>query len=175
MKPALAECINRTAAFLLRGYAKIAAMNPEPPIPAPQAPPARNSNAETRIKPKELLITGLAYLIGVTLGYFIIIRFDQDSAFDLSHAVGSILATSIATWLYQSRNDELAPFDVKASVGATLAVLSIMQGLLFQRLFQWIPLDISLILSSVGAFIFPFLLWNGTGKALIQSRKPRGS
>jgi hypothetical protein len=120
---------------------------------------------------KELSLSGLTYVIGVTVTYFIAKRFDTD-AVGVSQVAGTLLGVWVANWLYQSRNEQVAPAKVKAVVGGTLAVLCVLQGLVFQQLLKWMTYpDISIGLGALGAVVFPFLLWNTFGKAVRASRK----
>ena len=123
------------------------------------------------MKAKELLLAGLTYLIGVTIAYFIASRFDND-AVGVSQVVGTILGVFVAIWFYQSRNEQLAPAKVKLAVGGTLAALCVLQGLAFQQLLKWMTYpDISIGFGALGAFVFPFVLWNTFGKTVTASRK----
>ena len=121
------------------------------------------------------MMVGFVYLISVTVAYFIILRFDKENAVGLSQLMGNILAVCAAVWFYQSKNDKLAPFGVKGTVGLTLAILCVIQGLIFQQMFRWMTYpDISIFFGALGGFIFPFLLWNTFGKSVIEICKPRG-
>lgn len=146
-------------------------MNSQPPIPDPQTP----QMSKTKIKVADLLVTGFIYLVAVTVGYLILKRLDPENAVGLSQAEGSIIASCAAIWLYQAKNDEMAPFGVKATFGLTLAVLCIVQGLAFQQLWHWMDYpDVNISIGAIGGFLFPILLWKNFGKSIVQSRKPRG-
>lgn len=123
------------------------------------------------MKINELLAAGLAYLVGVTVAYFVAVRF-VDDAVGISQVVGTILGVLVATWFYQSRNEQLAPAKVKLVVGGTLAVLCVLQGLAFQQFLKWMTYpDIGIFFGAVGALVFPFVIWNSFGKSVTASRK----
>ncbi|RYX83643.1 hypothetical protein EON83_13645 [bacterium] len=86
--------------------------------------------------------------------------------------VGVIAAIFVAAWFYQSRNEQLAPAKVKLVVGATLAVLCVVQGLLFQHFLQWMTYpDIAISIAALGTFVFPFVMWNPFGENVVALRK----
>ena len=123
------------------------------------------------MKVKELLVAGLIYLIGVSAVYFIARRFETD-AVGVSQVVGTTLGVFVAAWLYQSRNEQLAPAKVKLAVGGTLAALCVLQGLVFQLSLGWMTYPaITIFFGALGALVFPFVIWNTFGKALIDSRR----
>lgn len=123
------------------------------------------------MKLKELLLSGLAYLVGVSVAYLFVSRFDSD-AVGVSQAVGTILGVFVAIWFYQARNEQLAPAKVKLTVGGSLAALCVLQGLAFQQLLKWMTYpDVSIFFGAIGALVFPFVLWNTVGKTVINSRK----
>ena len=123
------------------------------------------------MKAKELLIAGLVYVVAVTVTYFIAVRFTDDAATP-SQIAGTIIGVLVAIWLYQSRNQRLAPLKVKLSVGVALAIASVLQSLIFQRVFHWMTYpDIGIFFGAVGALIFPLTLWNSFGKTVPYARK----
>lgn len=120
------------------------------------------------LKPKELIIVGLFYLVGVALTYFAAVHLVDDAAGG-AQVVGTITGTFIAIWLYQSRNPQLAPAKVKLAVGGTLAILCILQGLVFQQLFHWmIYPDIGIGVPAIFTTVIPFAFWNTFGKNAID-------
>ncbi|RYG69116.1 hypothetical protein EON80_10400 [bacterium] len=125
------------------------------------------------MKPIELLLVAIADFVAVTITYFIAKKFEGDAT-GISQVVGSIVGVYLAVWFYQSRNPDLAPAKIKAIVGATLATVVLIQGLIFQSLFHWILYpDIAIGIPIIGAFIFAFVLWNSFGKSVIAVKHPK--
>ena len=120
------------------------------------------------MKPSELFIVGLAYVIGVTLAYAIIAAFDGDM--NIALGMGAILGTQIGAWLYHRRESAAAPSSVKASVGLLMAALCVLQSLLFQALWGWLKYpEISIPIGALGAFVFPFVLYGTMQKAFVKT------
>lgn len=121
---------------------------------------------------KELLLAGLAYLLGVTAIYFVVAGRLDEEAVGVSQVGGTVLGVYVAVWLYQSENEQLAPARVKLAVGGTLATLCVLQGLVFQQLLQWTAYPgIAIFFGALGAIGFPFVLWNTFGKTVIDYRR----
>ena len=122
------------------------------------------------MKPSELFIVGLSYVIGVTLAYAIIVAFDGDM--NLALGMGAILGTQIGAWLYHRRESATAPFSVKASVGLLMAILCVIQSLLFQVLWGWLKYpELSIPIGAVGTFVFPFVLYGTMQKAMVKAEE----
>ena len=110
------------------------------------------------MKLKELLWAGLVYAGCVTLAYFLF-RSHTDDAAGAAQAGGTGAAVFVAASQYQLRNEAPAPAKVKLTVGAALAAVCLVLGLLFQRQFAWMVYpDIGIGFGMLGAFVFPFLL-----------------
>ena len=123
------------------------------------------------MKSKELLAASLTYLIGVTAVYFIAVHYIED-AVSISRVVGTVLAVLIATWFYQSRNEKLAPPKVKLAVGATLAMLCVLQGVAFQQVLKWeTHPNMRILFGALGAILFPFVIWNTFGNTIVALKK----
>lgn len=119
------------------------------------------------MKPSELFIVGLAYVVGVTVAYAVIGAFDGDM--NLALGMGAILGTQIGALLYHRREPAAAPFSVKASVGLLMAVLCVLQSLLFQALWGWLEYpELSIPIGAVGTFVFPFVLYGTMQKAMVK-------
>lgn len=90
---------------------------------------------------------------------------------NISLVVGSIIGAEIAALLYHRRESATAPFSVKASVGLLMAVLCVIQSLLFQSLWGWQKFpEISIPIGAVGGFVFPFVLYGAMQKAIVKSK-----
>lgn len=119
------------------------------------------------MKLSELFIVGLAYVVGVTLAYAVIAAFDGDM--NIALGMGAILGTQIGALLYHRREPAAAPFSVKASVGLLMAVLCVLQSLLFQALWGWLQYpELSIPIGAVGTFVFPFVLYGTMQKAMAK-------
>lgn len=122
------------------------------------------------MKPSEFFIVGLVYIIGVTLTYAIIATLGVGDV-SLSLVVGSILGAQIGAVLYHRRETAAAPFSVKASVGLLMAVLCVIQSLLFQVVWGWQKYpEVSIPIGAVGTFVFPFLLYGTMQKAMAKAK-----
>ena len=121
------------------------------------------------MKPGELLIVGLAYVIGVSLAYAIIASFDGDM--NIALGIGALLGAEIGAWLYHRRESAAAPFVVKASVGGLMAILCVLQSILFQALWEWLKYpEVSIPIAAVGTFGFPFALFGTMQKAMLKTK-----
>jgi hypothetical protein len=121
------------------------------------------------MKPSELFIVGLAYIIGVTLTYAILAALRVDDM-NLALAMGAILGTQIGALLYHRRESAAAPFRVKASVGLLMATLCVIQSLLFQAVWGWLKYpEVSIPIGAVGTFVGPFVLYGTMQKALAKA------
>lgn len=121
------------------------------------------------MKPSELFIVGVVYIIGVTLAYIILAALDGDM--NLALGMGAILGTQIGAWLYHRRVSATAPFSVKASVGLLMAILCVLQSLLFQAMWGWLSYpEVSIPIGAVGTFVFPFVLYGTMQKVLVTAK-----
>jgi hypothetical protein len=90
---------------------------------------------------------------------------------NLSLVIGSILGALIGALLYHRRESATAPFSVKASVGLTMAILCVIQSLLFQALWGWQKFpEVSIPIGAVGSFVFPFVLYGTIQKAMVKEK-----
>lgn len=120
------------------------------------------------MRPKELLLASLLYIIGATGTYFIAVRFSDDPA-RISQVVGTFFGGLRVAWLYQWRYDEIASAKVRLPLGVTLALTCVAQGLIFQRFFQWMEFpDIGILTGTIAALVFPFILWNHSLEPFLQ-------
>lgn len=122
------------------------------------------------MKSSELFIVGLAYVVGVTLIYAILtVLHIGDMNFAL--AMGAILGAQTGAWLYHRRESASAPLSVKAPVGLLMAILCVLQSLLFQALWGWLEYpEISIPIGAVGTFVAPFVFYGTMQKALVKSK-----
>ncbi len=121
------------------------------------------------MKPSELFIVGIVYIIGVTLAYVILTALGGDM--NLALGMGAILGTQIGAWLYHRRVSATAPFSVKASAGLLMAILCVLQSLLFQAMWRWLRYpEVSIPIGAVGTFVFPFVLYGTMQKALVTAK-----
>jgi hypothetical protein len=122
------------------------------------------------MKPSELFIVGLVYIVGVTLSYAILDALGTDDM-NLALALGAILGTQSGAWLYHRREPAAAPFSVKASVGMLMAILCVMLSLLFQSLWGWLKYpEVSIPIGAAGTFVGPFVLYGTMQKALVKAK-----
>jgi hypothetical protein len=122
------------------------------------------------VKPSELFIVGLVYIVVVTLAYAILAALGVGDM-NLALAMGAILGTQIGAWLYHRREPAAAPFSVKATVGLLMAVLCVAQSLLFQTLWGWLKYpEVSVPIGAVGTFAVPFVLYGTMQKALVKAK-----
>ena len=90
---------------------------------------------------------------------------------NLSLVIGSILGALIGALLYHRRESATAPFAVKASVGLSMAILCVIQSLLFQALWGWQKFpEVSIPIGAVGSFVFPFVLYGTIQKAMVKEK-----
>lgn len=121
------------------------------------------------MKSTELFIVGLVYSVGVTLAYAILAAFHDDM--NIALGLGAILGAQIGALLYHRRESAAAPFPVKASVGLLMAILCVIQSLLFQVLWGWLKYpEISIPIAAVGTFVFPFLLYGTMQKGMAKAK-----
>ena len=122
------------------------------------------------MKPSELFIVGLAYLIGVTLAYAALTALGAEDM-NLALVMGAVLGSQSGGWLYHRREPAAAPFSAKASVGVLTAVLCVTLSLLFQSLCGWLrhP-EVSIPIGAVGTFAGPFVLFGTMQKALAKAK-----
>lgn len=122
------------------------------------------------MKPSELLIVALVYVAGVTLAYLILSN-SQPQNVEFSLMLGAFLGSETGAVLYHRRESCTAPFSVKASVGLLMSVLCVVQGLLFQALWDWLLYPaISISIGAVGTFIGPFLFYGTMQRAMSKAR-----
>jgi hypothetical protein len=117
------------------------------------------------------LIVGLVYIVGVSLTYAIIATLHVGDV-NISLVTGSVLGAVIGALLYHRRESATAPFSVKASVGLLMAILCVIQSLLFQALWGWQKFpEVSIPIGAVGSFLFPFVLYGTIQKALVKAKE----
>lgn len=122
------------------------------------------------MKPSELLIVALVYVSGVTLAYFLLSS-SQPQNMDFSLWLGAFLGSEIGAILYHRRESSIAPFSVKASVGLVMVILCVIQGFLFQALWDWFKYPaISISIAAVGTFVGPFLFYGTMQRAMSKVR-----
>ena len=125
------------------------------------------------MKPSELFIVGLVYVVGVTLAYPVLTAFGADDM-NLALALGAIVGAQTGAWLYHRREPAAAPFSVKASVGMVTAALCVTLSLLFQTLWGWLQApEVSIPIGAVGTFVGPFVLFGTMQKALGKAKAGR--
>ncbi len=111
----------------------------------------------------------VAFIIGGGMTFAVVRELGKGSP-ELAFVVGAILGTQIAAVVHRRDAQAESSPGVKATIGMALAGSAILLGVVLQ--FFWMPFEypeISLPISVVGAFIFPFVLFETMWDAL--SRK----
>ncbi len=123
------------------------------------------------MKLSEGIIIAIGYVLSFFIAAFIIYRFKVSNP-GLALVVGAIIGTQISAWLYHKRGQDLTSNRIKAIVGVELSLLAIFIGLCSQAILQWIAFpEITLSISAVGSFIFPFVIFGQIQKAFNKSKK----
>ena len=112
----------------------------------------------------------LAFIVGGCIT-FAVVRWLGKGSPELAFIVGAVLGTQIAAVVHRRSPGAVSSPRVKAGVGVALALSTILLGTVMNAL--WKPFDypeISIPIAVVGAFVFPFILFETMWNAL--SKKP---
>lgn len=111
------------------------------------------------MKATDYLKTSLVYIFMASLVFFIFRKVDDVSAY--SQLTGYLAGIGVAAGLYQSKNKEPASSKLKISIGFLLAFLTIVHGLVFQQLFNWMEYpDIEIGIPVIGQILLSSIFWN---------------
>ena len=112
----------------------------------------------------------LAFIAGGSIT-FAVIRWLGKGSPELAFVVGAVLGTQIAAVVHHRTPGAVSSPGVKAGVGTALALGAVLLGLVLHAF--WKPFnypEISIPIAVVGAFVFPFVLFEQMWNAL--SKKP---
>ena len=112
----------------------------------------------------------IAFIVGGSIT-FAAVRWLGMGGPELAFVAGAVLGTHIAAVVHHRTPGAVSSTGVKAGVGAALALSTILLGFVLQSL--WKPFDypeISIPISVVGTFVFPFFLFDQMWNALSKKR-----
>lgn len=119
----------------------------------------------------DYIMISIGYLVSFTITALIISYF-KVSYPGLAFIVGSLAGTQIAAWSHCKCCNKLATYRIKAIIGGQLSLLSIIAGYFSQLLLNWIAFPkVTLSISAIGSFIFPFVIFGQIQKSFIKSKK----
>ena len=122
------------------------------------------------MRTKELLIIAVVHA-GSFVVAAAVIRLLHVGDPGLALVMGAVGGSNAAAMQYHRRMPERAPFAVKASAGAVLAVMAVLMGLASQLLLKWMTYpDVVIPISFVGSFVFPFVLFGTLRRAYAGRR-----
>lgn len=112
----------------------------------------------------------LAYIVGGSIT-FALLRWLGKGAPELAFIVGALLGIQIAAVVHSRSPGAVSSFGVKLGIGAASALGTILLGMVMHALWKpFIYPEISITFGVVGAFVFPFVLFEMFWKTL--ARRP---
>ena len=121
------------------------------------------------MKPKTLIISAFCYFIGGAITILITRAISIEKP-ELSFVVGAILASQVGALLHHRQPGAEPTVSAKATLGAVLAVCAIILGFILHLTFNpFTFVAVSISISAVGSFVFPFVLFNTMWKALTKA------
>ncbi len=124
------------------------------------------------MKPVPLLVAALSFIAGGLITIAIIRWMNADNP-ELLFGMGSILGTQIGAIMHHRQPGATPNFRAKAMLGAVLALSTIALAMALHltiRPFKFV--EVSLPISTIGAFAFPFVIFNTMWKSLSSVRNP---
>ena len=124
------------------------------------------------VKPLVPIVALLSLLVGGAVTFAVIRMLGKGSP-ELAFVVGAALGAQMAAVAHHRAEGAVSSTRVKAITGAALALGVIILGVILH--FAFAPFEfpaISIPISAVGAFVFPFVLFDTMWNAL--SKRPKG-
>ena len=122
------------------------------------------------MKPVVYVSAILAFCVGGSVT-FAVVRYLGKGSPELAFVLGAILGTQIAAVVHRRQPEASNSLAVKVRVGAALVLSTILLGIVMHAL--WKPFnypEISIPIAVVGAFVFPFVLFDQMWKTV--SKEP---
>jgi hypothetical protein len=123
------------------------------------------------MKITELLLAALAHVFGLALVIAIVAKFQMGDP-DIAWVAAAVFGTLAGAIPYHKRHAEKATSGAKATLGAVLGMLSVVEGVLVLVVWHYRPNpEVVIPITAVGTFVFPFVLFGPVQKGLEQSKK----
>jgi len=122
------------------------------------------------MKPIHLTIASIAFLI-IAATALAAVRGLGIGDDPLAFVVGAIVGTQVGTFLHARSQDTTASLRAKLALGSALAVIAVIFGLVVHTAVGIKYPEVTLPISAIGTFVFPFILFNQMFNATRGSTK----
>jgi len=123
------------------------------------------------MKPSTLLLSAVSFVTGASMTFAVVRWFAIDKP-ELAFVVGAILGTQVAAVFHHRTVGAANTVGVKCVLGIVLALTAALFGFALHSLFAPFKFaDVSIPISALGAFAFPFAIFNTMWSALSKPLK----
>ncbi len=123
------------------------------------------------MKPTHLAISAIAFAVAASIALAVIRGFGVGDT-PLAFIVGAIVGTQTGAILHARLPDSIASASAKLMLGLLLAVVAVLFGFIVHSAFGGITYpEVTLPISAIGAFGFPFFIFNQMFNAMRKSKK----
>jgi ABC-type spermidine/putrescine transport system permease subunit II len=125
------------------------------------------------VKPSVFVVAAVSFLVGGSITFAILRWLDKGNP-SLAFIMGAILGTQLAAVRHHRSPGATNSAGVKASIGAVLVISMLILGVALHLLFAPFRYpEITLSISAIGSFVFPFVLFDMTWRSLSTKREAR--
>jgi hypothetical protein len=123
------------------------------------------------MKASELLRAAVVHVAVLVLALVVIAKLAVDDA-DFGWIAAAVVATFVGALSFHRRHPEKASLAAKATLGAVLAVLAVVEALVVLQCFwRWTPHpEVIIPIVAAGTFVFPVVIFNSVQKSLEKAR-----
>ena len=122
------------------------------------------------MKASELFLAAVAHVVGLAVTLLVVAKMQVGDP-GVAWVVAAILGTMIGAFSYHRRHPDKASPAEKATLGAVLAVLSVVGAFVVLSFWQFTPFpDVVIPITAVGSFGFPFVLFGTAQSSLEKAR-----
>jgi hypothetical protein len=122
------------------------------------------------MKRTELLSVAALHVVLFAVALWIIMKFKPDAP-EVAFVIAAIAGTWTGAFFFHRRNSGTSNYAAKAALGGTMAAVCIIEAIVVQGAWSTMKVpEVSIPISAIGTFGFPFVLFDKFEKAFRQQR-----